>query len=202
MSNGKYFTNEQLEIMMEICDGDKGSIWDRRNQIMSMFDVDIHDSGDSLSTLQIAKYIKSYDPSFNPNFHRNGIDAQSDKGNTELKSTRVELLTKKGKPKKQPYNGTWTFHAVASYEERYIFVAKDTETWLPTRIYDISSKKNVEKIIGNLEEQRIVHLTEVKEGIKDGKNDRSGIKELFIREVVPNFTESTYQQCTIYRDTD
>lgn len=202
MSNGKYFTNEQLEIMMEICDGDKGSLWSRRNQIMSMFDVDIHDSGDSLSTLQIAKYIKSYDPSFNPNFHRNGIDAQSDKGNTELKSTRVELLTKKGKPKKQPYNGTWTFHAVASYEERYIFVAKDTETWLPTRIYDISSKKNVEKIIGNLEEQRIVHLTEVKEGIKDGKNDRSGIKELFIREVVPNFTESTYQQCTIYRDTD
>ena len=200
MSNGKYFTNEQLEIMMEICDGDKGSIWDRRNQIMSMFDIDILDSGDSLSTLQITKYIKSYDPSFNPNFHRTGIDAQSDKGNTELKSTRVELLTKKGNPKKQPYNGGWTFHAVASYEERYIFIAKDKKTWQPTRVYDISSKKNVQKIIGNLEEQRIVHLTEVKKGIKDGKNDRSTIKELFIREVVPNFTESTYQNCTIYRD--
>lgn len=196
MSKGKYFTNEQLETLIEMV----STITPIRNQIQAEFDVDILDSGDTLSTLQIAKYIKSYDPSFNPNFHRNGIDGESDKGDVEIKSTRVNLLTPTGKPKKQPYNGTWTFHAVANYEERYIFVAKDTETWLPTRIYDISSKKNVQKIIDKLEEQRQTYLSGVINEGKSAKNDRIGIQELFIREVVPNFTESTYLDCTIYRD--
>ena len=60
---GKYLTNEQLDTIIQILNADEGSIWDRRNQIQSEFDIDILDSGDSLSTIRTAEYIKSYDPS-------------------------------------------------------------------------------------------------------------------------------------------
>lgn len=199
-SKEKYITNAELDTIIEICDGDKGSIQDRRNQIMSEFNIDILDSGDSLSTIRIAEYIKSYDPSYNPNFHRNGVDAVSDLGDIEQKTTRVDLLTPTGLPKKQPFNAQWTFHAVAEYEDRYIFIAMDKKTWTPIRIYDISSKKNVKAIIDKLEEQRQQYLSGVINEGKSAKNDRIGISELFIRETISSFTELTHRQCTIYKD--
>lgn len=199
-SKEKYITNAELDTIIEICDGDKGSIQDRRNQIMSEFNIDILDSGDSLSTIRIAEYIKSYDPSYNPNFHRNGVDAVSDLGDIEQKTTRVDLLTPTGLPKKQPFNAQWTFHAVAEYEDRYIFIAMDKKTWTPIRIYDISSKKTVKAIIDKLEEQRQQYLSGVINEGKSAKNDRIGISELFIRETISSFTELTHRQCTIYKD--
>jgi len=199
-SKEKYITNAELDTIIEICDGDKGSIQDRRNQIMSEFNIDILDSGDSLSTIRIAEYIKSYDPSYNPNFHRNGVDAVSDLGDIEQKTTRVDLLTPTGLPKKQPFNAQWTFHAVAEYEDRYIFIAMDKKTWTPIRIYDISSKKTVKAIIDKLEEQRQQYLSGVINEGKSAKNDRIGISELFIRETIASFTELTHRQCTIYKD--
>lgn len=197
---GKYLTNEQLDTIIQILNADEGSIWDRRNQIQSEFNIDILDSGDSLSTIRTAEYIKSYDPSYNPNFHRNGVDAVSDKGDIEQKTTRVDLLTPTGRTKKQPYNATWTFHAVANYEQRYIFVVMDKKTWTPVRIYDISSKKGIENIIGTLEEQRQTYLDGILNEGKSAKNDRIGINELFIRDAVDMYNHSTYQQCTIYTD--
>lgn len=198
--SGKYLTNQQLDAMIEILNADEGSIWERRNQIQSEFNIDILDSGDTLSTVRTAEYIKSYDSSYNPNFHRNGVDAVSDKGDIEQKTTRVDLLTPKGRPKKQPYNAAWTFHAVANYEQRYIFVAMDKKTWAPSRIYDISSKKGVKKIIKKLEEQRQVYLNGVINEGKSAKNDRISLSELFIRDAMDINNHRTYQQCTIYTD--
>lgn len=197
---GKYLTNTQLDTIIQILNSDKGSIWDRRNRIQSEFDIDILDSGDSLSTIRTAEYIKSYDPSYNPNFHRNGVDALSDAGDVEQKTTRVDLLTPTGQPKKQPFNAAWTFHAVANYEQRYIFVALDKKTWTPVRIYDISSKKGVKNIIAALEDQRQKYLSGVINEGKSAKNDRISINELFIRDVVDTFHKVVYQQCAIYKD--
>ncbi len=197
---GKYLTNDQLDTIIEILNADEGSIWERRNTIQSEFNIDILDSGDSLSTIRTSEYIKSYDPSYNPNFHRNGVDAVSDLGDIEQKTTRVDLLTPTGLPKKQPFNAQWTFHAVANYEERYIFVVMDKETWTPVRIYDIANKVNVDKVIARLEEQRQVYLSGIINEGKSAKNDRIGISELFIRGAVDNFVRADYQQCSIYKD--
>jgi hypothetical protein len=76
----------------------------------------------------------------------------------------------------------------------------DKKTWTPVRIYDISSKKGVENIIGTLEEQRQTYLDGVINEGKSAKNDRIGINELFIRDAVDMYNHGTYQQCTIYTD--
>ena len=129
-----------------------------------------------------------------------GVDAVSDLGDIEQKTTRVDLLTPTGLPKKQPFNAQWTFHAVANYEERYIFVVMDKETWTPVRIYDIANKVNVDKVIARLEEQRQVYLSGIINEGKSAKNDRIGISEVFIRDAVDNFVRADYQQCSIYKD--
>lgn len=171
-----------------------------RNSIMSEYNIDILDSGDTMSSIRTTEYIRSYDPSYNPNFHRNGVDAQSVTGNIEQKVTRVNLTTPTGLLKKNPYDATWTFHAVSEYEERYIFVAMDKKTWEPVRIYDISERDNVAAITSKLEEQKQAYLNGVKFKNKSAKNDRIGISEVFIRNTITSFTETTYRQCTIYRD--
>lgn len=127
-----------------------------------------------------------------------GYDAVSKTGNIEQKTTRVDLLTTTGRAKKQPFNATWTFHAVANYEQRYIFVVMDKATWTPVRIYDISNKKIVNAIIAKLEEQKNKYLSRVINEGKSAKNDRISISEMFLQ-AVASFDRIEYKQCTIYK---
>lgn len=169
-----------------------------RNLAWEKFNIDLLDSGDSLSSASLYGLVRAYDSSFQPNFHRNGIDAQSIKGSVEVKNTRVDSpYTKTGRLRKNPHTATWTLHAISDYSMRYIFVARSKATLMPLRLYDISDSVMVNKIVEHLEAQRQAWLTRSQGDIKKMKNDRIGISETFIRQLGP-FALLNIDDCEVY----
>jgi hypothetical protein len=190
----KYLTEAQLDELVILTK----EFYRLRNSAYEKFDIDLLDSGDSLSSANLYSIVKQYDHNFLPNFHRNGADGKSSKGAVEIKNTRVDSeFTKKGLLKKNPHNATWTLHAISDYSDRYIFVARSKITLEPVRIYDISDSVTVAKVIAHLEDQRQVWLAKSSGDIKKMKNDRIGISEKFIK-VLGGFTLLNIDSCQVY----
>ena len=172
-----------------------------RNAILERYNFDVLDSGDAISNIQAWDIISQYDTEFEPNFHRNGVDA---KDGSEMKSTRVHVpsVTKTGRPSKaDKFNAAWTLHAVSDYSHRWIWIARDRKTSEIVRIYDISDSKSVGIIVNHLEEQRQKYLrkyTTDKADVTKIKNDRIGISEKFIRANIP-FTTSKINNCEVMK---
>lgn len=192
----KYLTKE---VLLEISD-QVNQLLLLRNQIYEAYNIDVLDSGDTVSNIVLYRIISQYDPNFNPNFHRNGKDASD---GSEIKNTRVDVIpefTKTKRPtKKSPYNAVWTLHAVSDYSFRWILVARSKVTLNPLRIYDISNPDSVAIIIAHLELQRQVFLQKFQSGDASKiKNDRISISEKFIRENI-QFNTSEIDNCYVMR---
>jgi hypothetical protein len=133
----------------------KDSINRIRSDAIKKYQIDICDT-DKLSSLDIYQIITEYDSDYNINFARNGEDALSNGVAIEQKTARLpSKYTKTGKKKKKEQLASFQFHAEGDINyNRFIFAARDAKSLRIKRLYDISSKQEVKKVINILVKER------------------------------------------------
>lgn len=100
-------------------------------------------SNDILSSLSMYEIISQYDPSYEPNFHRNGEDGRSGEVLIERKCSTVKVAKRKGTVGK----GGWQFHAQETVKcSRYIFAVRRKDNLKIVRIYDIMSDAGINTV--------------------------------------------------------
>ena len=93
-------------------------------------------ANDTLSALSIHEIVKTYDPNYNTNFHRNDEDAKS--GDILIEN---KCSTKEPNKKGIVGNSGWQFHAQGKLNyDRYIFAIRRKDNLKIVRLYDITSK--------------------------------------------------------------
>ncbi len=107
-------------------------------EVMDIHGLDIL-ANDTLNALLIHEIVKTYDPNYNTNFHRNGEDARSGEVLIEEKCATV----KPGKRGSVGKSG-WQFHAQGNLNHaRYIFAVRRKDNLEIVRLYDIKSSTAV-----------------------------------------------------------
>lgn len=107
-------------------------------EVMDQYEIDIL-ANDTLNALSIHEIVKTYDPNYNTNFHRNNEDARSGDILIENKCTTKE-------PNRWGVvgNGGWQFHAQGKLNyDRYIFAVRRKDNLKIVRLYDITSPEAI-----------------------------------------------------------
>ena len=167
MANANYLEKELLAKLDEY----RHKIFALREDAYRSTGIDVLDN-DTLSALSIYEIVSQYDEDYNINFARNGEDAKSQEVLIEMKASRVERKKRSGL-----YGlAGFQFHAMGNLEyDRYIFVTRDKGTLKLIKIYDISGKKNCQKI-----KKQLLGMRE--EWVAGGMRSHDGIflKESFL----------------------
>lgn len=195
-----YLDNSNLEKLKKYRD----AILEIRNRAYFELKIDLLDT-DTLSSLDLHDIISKYDANYNVNLARNGEDAKSGDLRIEQKAAKVKGKYKKnGKPRKNANkDAVFMFHAMGDIEHsRYIFAARYTDNLSISRIYDISTSENCQKIIDILMEQRRLWKAKVDLDPKRAKHDVIYVKESFILEKLSLPFKSTIKDCNIFRDSE
>lgn len=140
---GIYLDETKIQDLLEY----RNKVFALAEEAMKNHGIDIL-ANDTLNALSIHEIVKTYDPNYNTNFHRNDEDARS--GNVLIEN---KCATKEPNKKGIVSYGGWQFHAQGKLNyERYIFAIRRKDNLKVVRLYDITSSQAITAVQSCLSE--------------------------------------------------